>query len=912
MSVRHLESLFSPRSVAVVGVSSREGSVGGIVLRNLQDGGFKGPVWAVGLHGGEVAGLPVWPDVDSLPGVPELAVICTPAPTVPALVAALGARGTRAVIVLSAGLRDAHDADGRTMEQAMLDAARPYLLRILGPNCIGELASGVQLNASFSPCNSLPGALAFITQSGALATAMLDWATTRGIGFSHFISLGDSADVDFGDVLDYLASDPGTRAILMYAESIKHARKFMSAARAASRNKPVIVVKAGRASEGAKAAASHTGALAGSDTVFDAALRRAGMLRVDTLEDLFDAAETLARAQRWRGERLAMLTNGGGAGVLAADALSLAGGKLAQLSGDTLAALDACLPASWSHGNPVDIIGDAPAARYAQALAILMDAPEVDGVLFMHAPTAIVPAPNVGVACLPLLEHARKPVLACWLGGASVALARQAFGDAGIACHDTPERAARAWMQMVNYHRAQAALLQLPLAQPEGFTVDAVVARTLLAAAQAEGREWLDPAETMQLLRAYGIPTVETTTARDVEHAIKEARRIGYPVALKIISPQIVHKSDSGGVMLGIASPDELRAAAVRMRQSVALHSPGAHVIGFTVQAMAARKGALELIAGIASDPVFGPVVLFGEGGTAVELHNDHAVALAPLNAHLVRELIGRTRLEPVLAGWRGKAGVDRPALEDALLKVAQMAADLQGLAELDINPLLADSRGVLAVDARVRVRPLSAGAPVGLAISPYPVQLEGRISVGDTELALRPIRPDDGARLAAFYDKASPLDMRLRFFMAKREVPVSELARYCQIDYDREMTFIALAPPSDDESQAIAGEVRAVCDPDNDIAEFAIQIASAWQGRGLGRQLLQTLLEWLRARGTGEVRGQCMAENTGMASLARHAGFVVSHQAADDLMDMRLVLSAAAQPFNAVLQPTEAARGTT
>ena len=616
------------------------------------------------------------------------------------------------------------------------------------------------------------------------------------------------------------------------------------------------------------------------------------MLRVDTLEDLFDAAETLARSNPWRGERLAMLTNGGGAGVLAVDALSLAGGTLAQLGKDTLAALDTCLPASWSHGNPVDIIGDAPAVRYVQALDILLAAPEVDGVLFMHAPTAIVPAPEVAAACLQLLQKASKPVLACWLGGASVALARQAFGDAGIACHDTPERAARAWMQMVNYHRAQAALLQLPPAQPEGFTPDTAAARRLLDTAQRQGREWLDPADAMALLRAYGIETVETTTARDVEHALKQARRIGYPVALKIVSPQIVHKSDSGGVTLGINSGDELRDAVVRMRQSVALHSPGAHVTGFTVQAMAARKGALELIAGIASDPVFGPVVLFGEGGTAVELHKDHAVGLAPLNAQLVRELISRTRLEPLLAGWRGKEGVDRPALEDALLKVAQMAADLQGLAELDINPLLADAQGVLAVDARVRVRPLAAGASVGLCISPYPVELEGRIVLGDTQLLVRPIRPDDGARLAAFYDKASALDMRLRFFMAKRDVPASELARYCQIDYDREMTFIALAPPAADGNQAMAGEVRAVCDPDNDTAEFAIQIASPWQGKGLGRQLLATLLAWLRARGTGEVRGQCMAENTGMASLARHAGFVVSHQMADDLLDMRLVLN--------------------
>ncbi len=392
MSVRNLETLFAPASVAVIGVSDRPGNLGQVVWRNLQGGGFKGPIWLVDSRNGKVGGENTWPDVESLPGVPDLALVCTPAATVPGIIAALGRKGTRAAVVLSAGLKNGNAQDGATLEQAMLDAARPYLLRILGPNCLGVLVPGVGLNASFAPGNALPGKLAFVTQSGALATAMLDWANSRGIGFSHFISLGDSADVDFGDLLDYLASDGGTRAILMYMESVKEARKFMSAARAAARNKPVIVVKAGRAPAGAKAAASHTGALAGSDAVFDAAVRRAGMLRVDTLEALFDAAETLSHVKPWRGERLAMLTNGGGAGVLAADALALGEGRMAELSEATLHALDQCLPPTWPRANPVDVIGDAPVARYCDALRVLLAAPEVDGVLFMHAPTAIVPA----------------------------------------------------------------------------------------------------------------------------------------------------------------------------------------------------------------------------------------------------------------------------------------------------------------------------------------------------------------------------------------------------------------------------------------------------------------------------------------------------------------------------------------
>jgi acetyltransferase len=890
MSVRNLESLFAPASVAVIGVSERPGNLGMVVWRNLQSGGFKGPVWLVDHRNETVAGLRTWPDVDSLPGTPDLAVVCTPAATVPGLIAALGRKGTRAAAVLSAGLKQAGPLAGTSLEQAMLEAARPYLLRILGPNCLGLLVPGAGLNASFAPGNALRGKLAFITQSGALATAMLDWANSRGIGFSHFISLGDSADVDFGDALDYLASDPGTRAILMYMESVKQARKFMSAARAAARNKPLIVVKAGRAPAGAKAAASHTGALAGSDAVFDAAVRRAGMLRVDTLGALFDAAETLARVKPWRGDRLAILTNGGGAGVLAADALALGGGCVAELGESTLRALDECLPAAWPRGNPVDIIGDAPVGRYCDALRVLLAAREVDGVLFMHAPTAIVPAGDIARACLPLIGQAAKPVLACWLGGATVAAARQACSEAGVASYVTPERAVAAWLQRVEYARNQEALLQLPSETLEDFRPDVAGAQALLAQALRDGREWLDEEQAKKLLQAYGIPVVETRRVRDAEEAVLAAMQIGFPVALKVLSPEVVHKSDVGGVALSLGSADEVRAAAVRMRQRVARQQPEAHVLGFTVQAMANRPGAHELIVGIADDAVFGPVVLFGEGGTAVELRKDRAVGLPPLNARLARDLVSRTRIGALLAGYRGRAAIDHQALVSAMLKVSQMAGDLAALAELDINPLLADAHGVLALDARIRLRRPVPGESSRLAVRPYPSLLEERITLHGQELLLRPIRPEDGERLAAFYAKAPASDLRLRFFMARREVPHSELARYCQIDYEREMTFVALAPGETDTS-AMVGEVRAVCDPDNVRAEFAIQVASSWQRKGLGRVLMEKLVRYLRERGTEEVTGQCLAENTGMATLARRLGFEVAPIPSEDAMSMRLVL---------------------
>ena len=862
-------------------------------MRNLRLGGFKGPVWPINARHLTVAGQQAWPDVQSLPGVPDLAVVCTPAATVPEVVAALGRKGTRAAIVVSAGLQQAVGARAGSIQQGMLDAARPYLLRIVGPNCIGVLVPGVSLNASFAPGNALPGKLAFVTQSGALATAMLDWASSRGIGFSHFISLGDSADVDFGDVLDYLGSDPDTRAILLYIESVKAARKFMSAARAAARNKPVILVKVGRAPEGAKAAASHTGAMAGSDTVFDAAVRRAGMLRVDTLEALFDAVETLAHARRWRGERLAVLTNGGGAGVLAADALSLGGGRLAELSAGSVQLLGQCLPATWSHGNPVDIVGDAPVQRYQDALRVLLAAPEVDGVLFMHAPTAIVPADDIALACLTLLEQAVKPVLACWLGANAVQAARARFSAADISCYETPERAAAAWLQMANYRRNQEALRQLPDARPQNFEPDREAAQALLDQALRDGREWLDQAQSLALLKAYGIPVVLSVNAIDVEDAVRQARLIAYPVALKILSPQIVHKSDVGGVALHIASDEDLRSATARMRQSVARLQPDARILGYTVQAMAQRPGAHELILGIAADPVFGPVVLFGEGGTAVELRRDHAVALPPLNGMLARELLAHTRIAPLLAGYCGHAPVDEKALVGAVLKVSQMAIDLPALAELDINPLLADALGVLAVDARIRVRKPANSEDSRLAIQPYPAGLEQRIRVAGQDLLVRPIRPDDGHRLADFYAQASPSDMRLRFFMARREIPHSELARYCQIDYDREMTFIALAASDESGSgPTMTAEVRAVCDPDNLRAEFAIQVASGWQRRGLGRVLLDKLVGYLRERGTVEVVGECLLENRGMAALARHAGFKVSVSPARDTTAMVLRLA--------------------
>ncbi len=888
MSVRNLEALLRPRSVAVIGASDRDRSIGALVLRNLKDAGFAGPIWPVSLSHATVGGMPAAQRVALLPEVPDLAVICTPAPTVPGLIAELGAHGTRAAIVLTAGLKASRQAGGPSLEAEMLEAARPHLVRILGPNCLGLLVPGVCLNASFAPAAARPGSLAFLSQSGALATALLDWANSRGIGFSHFVSLGDSADVDLGDLLDYLAADAETRAILLYVESVAAARKFMSAARAAARHKPVLIVKSGRAPEGARAAASHTGALAGSDAVFDAAIRRAGMLRVDTMADLFDAAETLARAKPLRGERLAIVTNGGGAGVLAADALALGGGALTRFEAPTLAALDASLPATWSHANPVDLIGDAPIERYVAALHAVLDAPETDAVLFMHAPTAVVPAADIAAACLPLLRASEKPVLTCWLGGDAVAAASAACEDARIATFETPERAVAGFLQLLNHRRNQEALLQTPPSRLPGPPADSAAARAIVERALAEGREMLEEQEVRSLLGAYGIARVESRTALDPEAAAAAAAEIGFPVVLKILSPQISHKSDVGGVTLDLRSVEAVQRAALEMHARIAALRPDAALHGYTVQAMVVRPHAHELIVGIADDPIFGPVILFGAGGTAVEVLRDRAVALPPLNAVLAQDLISRTRVARLLAGYRDRAPADAEALIASLLQVSQLACDLPEVAEMDINPLLADDHGVIALDARVRVRAVAAGVS-RLAIRPYPTELEERIELASGTILLRPIRPEDEPKLRAFYAGASPADMRLRFFMVRREVPHSELARYSQIDYDREMTFIALEDGA--KADRLLGEARALCDPDNVRAEFAIQVATEWQGRGLGRALLTKLMGYLRAQGTREVVGECLPENPGMVHLARELGFETHYAAETGSVALRCTL---------------------
>ncbi len=885
MSTRHLEKLLEPTSIAVIGASDRAHSVGATVMRNLAAGGFRGPVWPVNLRRPTVAGQRAYRSVAELPSTPDLAVVCTPAAAIPELVDAIGIRGTRAAIVLSGGL-EAPSASGAPLSIAVLRAARRHGVRILGPNCIGVLVPRLGLNASFAHIGASPGEIAFIAQSGALTTAMLDWADSAGVGFSHFISLGNALDVDFGDLLDYLGKDPRTRAILMYVESVTDARKFMSAARAAARNKPVIAVKAGRTREGARAAHSHTGALAGSDAVYSAAFRRAGIVRVESTRQLFEAAEILSDRKPYLGPRMAVVSNGGGPAILATDELIESGGQLATLAPATIESLDRVLPGTWSRGNPVDIGGDADAERYQAALEIVRTDPATDAILLLHAPTAIVTTAEVARACLPVLAAARQPALACWLGGLRVPGAEAAAAEQRIG-FATPEEAVEAYGHLNHFHQVQSMLLEVPAWSDEGRAPDVDTARRLIGQALDSGRAQLNEAESKAVLAAFGIPVVETRVVRDVGGLGAAGATIGYPVALKVLSAQIPHKSDVGGVILDIADAGALERAGEQMLARCRAERPDATIDGFSVQKMVRRPKSFELIVGIATDPTFGPVVLFGQGGTGVELLADRALGLPPLNSVLARDLIAQTRVYRQLLGYRDHPPVDLAAIESTLVRLARLAAELTEVAELDINPLLADAGGVIALDARIAVR-RPPGSTDHLVIRPYPAELEETVELHGRPLVLRPIRPEDFPQHRAFIARVSPEDLRTRFFRMVRELPDLDLAHLTQIDYDREMAFIATQADAAGRAETV-GVVRAHGDANNDEAEFAVLVRSDLKRHRLGTLLMRKLISYCRGRGTRELVGEILASNTAMLQFALATGFQVSARTGDTV---RVVLA--------------------
>ncbi|HDS17044.1 MAG TPA: CoA-binding protein, partial [Proteobacteria bacterium] len=828
MSIRNLKAMFEPVSVAVIGASNNPDSIGFALMRNLLAGGFIGPVMPVTPKYHAVAGVLAYSRVADLPEAPDLALLCTPPASIPGLVAELGAAGTRAVVIISAGLHRLSGSDGENLLTAVLTAAQPHMVRILGPNCAGLIIPRLGLNASFVNSGVTVGNIAFVSQSGAFSTVVLDWARTHRIGFSHFVSLGNSADVDFGDVLDYLASDPHTDVILLYMKEIRDARKFMSSARAAGRSKQVLAVKGGRfaLSEPGSMPRSDTGALAVAGEVYDAALSRAGILRVDTIQDLFDAVETLARARPVIDRQLTIVSNGGGPGVMAVDALLAGGGVPADFPLALKRALEDCLPPFRQAANPLDILGDAPIERYLAVLKLLLGETGVKTVLLLHSPNALLDSSRLARALVEFLRGSRGSILTCWLGGDTIAEARQICAAANIPNYSTPETAVRAFLQLVAYRQNQETLKETPSSVPEDFSPDSQTAKMIVEKALAAGREWLTEPETKQVLNAYGIAGVETRIAADAETAAQMAVELGFPVALKILSPQVSNKFDVGGLALDLDTVAEVYKAAAAMRQRVGALRPEAVIEGFTVQKMARSHRAHETIVGVTTDPVFGPLILFGQGGIAVEVINDHAIALPPLNMALARELISRTRLARLLAGYRNRLPANLDALCLALVQVSQIVIDLPEVLEFDINPLYVDDQRVLALDARMRVARTGLPGDRRLAIQPYPKRLEEYLVLGGRRLLLRPIRPEDEPQHHAFIRRIDPEDFRLRFFGLIHDFYHQDLARFTQIDYNREMAFIATAETPDGGRETL-GVVRGVSDLDNRKAEFAIIVLS-------------------------------------------------------------------------------------
>jgi len=873
----YLTPLFEPGSVAIVGASEKSGKVGTVLLSNMLAAGYRGELFAVNPKYASVRGVPCSASIGKLPKRVDLAVIATPAQTVPDVIDQCGRAGVRAAVVITAGFSEA-GPEGAKLERALLDNARRHGLRLVGPNCLGILRPELGLNATFARGTAIPGSLGLISQSGAVCAAMLDWAAPNKIGFSSVVSLGGSIDIDFGEIIDYLANDAKTEHILLYIEGIRDARRFLSSLRAAARVKPVIVMKTGRHPAGSRAAVSHTGAIVGTDDVFDAAVRRAGVVRVSSIGQLVAAAQALASRVRPHGDRLAVITNGGGPGVIAADRAADLGLSLAQLSPATIEALRQVLPAHWSHGNPIDLIGDAGSERYRAAVAACLADEGVDGVLTILTPQAMTDAEEIARAVAQTARGASKPLIGCWMGESSVSGGRKVLQEASIPVFRTPDPAVEMFVHLAAFYRNQRSLLQTPGPLADHAAPDLQGARTVVESVRAERRRVLSETESKALLAAFHIPIAPTVLAHSANEAMLLAQQIGFAVAMKIDSPDITHKSDVGGVRLNLASADAVLLAYREMLDEIGRKQPQARLNGVTVEPMIARRNARELMVGVIRDSVFGPAIVFGAGGTAVEVHRDRAVALPPLNGFLAAEMIGTTRVARLLGAFRNMPPADMRSLESVLLRVSEMVCELPEIEELDINPLIVDDKGAVAVDARVVVRepPPMRARYAHMAIHPYPTELITTWRLADgSSASLRPIRPEDAEMEQEFVKNLSDNSRYFRFMNSVRELTPAMLARFTQIDYDREMAFVAVREEGGREIEI--GVARYVANPDAQTCEFAIVVAEAWHGKGLGRRMLERLIEVARSRGLKAMVGHVLAVNQSMLALCGKLGFEVS-----------------------------------
>jgi acetyltransferase len=887
MSVRNIDAFFAPKSIALIGASHRPHTVGSVVAENLFAAGFNGPIMPVNPHQEAIRSVVTYPDVADLPVAPDLAVIATRAEMVPEIVRSLGARGCRAAVIVSSGFE--RKSDGSSLHDKLLAAAGETGMRIIGPNCLGIIAPRTSVNASFAHVMPAAGRIACVMQSGALVASILEWANSRGIGFSKVISLGDAIDVDFGDILKYLATDPDTDAVFLYVEGVTHARKFMAAARTLARRKPIIAMKTGRSDAAAQAVTSHTGAMAGSDRVYAAAFRRAGIVRVDSLEEMFDAAEILGRPRAVCGPRLAILTNGGGGGILAADALAGSGLGLAQLSPATLAALDEVLPAQWSHTNPIDIIGDADGRRYERSLSIVAADTDVDAVLVINCPTAVASSEAAAQAVIEVVERlsrpgVTKPIVACWMGSAVNSTARAVLSEAGIPTFETPEQAVKAlaFLRDFNLHAGMPSE-QMELSEFPGE--DSRKAAQLLRSALRDGRSWLDEGDAKTVLEAYGIPVAKTLRAATPDAVANAAQELGCPVALKILSPDIQHKSDVGGVALALETSEMAREAAKAMIKRVAMVKPDARLSGFTVSPMIVRWDGREAIAGISTDPTFGPVVLFGQGGIATEQIDDVALALPPLTMAVAAELIGQTRFSRQLEAFRDWPKANLPAIQKVLVALGNIAVDHPEIVELDINPLVADENGVVALDARIRVKDPTISVPAAMETH----EAEHGNGIHDLPgagIAIRPLHPDDAPALQHFIERLKPEAIRARFFDTMRRLPPAMLARLTQMDSDRELAFVAIErsvnADDDPREDRICGVAHVAIDDDGKKAEYALTADAEAIHRGIARALLDEVIAHARTRGVERLCAEELNDSVDLIALARDQGAAISRNADD------------------------------
>jgi len=891
-SSHYLAPLFEPYSVAIIGATERRGAIGSVLIENMISARYTGALHPVNPKHRWVRGLKCYRSIAEVPQPVDLAVVATPPPLVPGIIEECGRAGARGAVVITAGFSET-GPEGAALENAVLENAKRYGLRLLGPNCLGLMRPEIGLNATFAHGNAIPGSLGVVSQSGAICTALLDWARPNNLGFSSVVSLGGSADLDFGELVDYLTYDPKTEQILLYIEGIRSARRFVSALRAAARTKPVVVMKAGRHPTGVRAAVSHTGALVGADDVFEAAIRRTGAVRVTTIVELVAAAQALSSHVRPRGNRLAIVTNGGGPGVLAADRAADLALPLAELSESTIDALAKVLPANWSHGNPVDLIGDADAGRYRAAVAACLADRNVDGVLAVLTPQAMTAPAEAARAVVACGRESTKPLLAAWMGEEQVIEGRAVFQKARIPVFRTPEPAVEMFAHVSSFYRNQRMLLQTPQPLEEQPEPEIETARRLIETALAENRTILRPTEAKALLATFHVPVARPFPAKTEDEAVQRAQALGFPVAIKIDSPDITHKTDVGGVQLDVNDAEAARNAFRAIITSVRREQPSAVILGVTVEPMLKRPNARELLVGVVHDRVFGPAITFGSGGVAVEVHADRAVGLPPLNSFLVDEMIRSTRASKLLGHFRGMPPANMKALENVLLRVSAMVCELPWIRELDINPLLADESGVVAADARVVVGPSSPGAQPydHMAIHPYPVSLVSEwVTERGARVTIRPIRPEDADNEREFVDSLSPEAKYLRFMSTLKQLTPAMLARFTQVDYDREMALVAVVEKDGREVQIAVA--RYVINPDWESCEFAIVVRQDWQGHGLGRHLMLSLIDIAKGRGLKTMTGQILAVNPRMLSLAKALGFVVDDNAEDpSVKHVRLAL---------------------